>query len=329
MSGDATLTQDPFRQQVSSQNSNVGPSSSIREALHKVRDLEAAAGTNVSQKEISELVSLSLLRAAMSNLWNMTVLDHQILVNPDTSYTLKKDKYSSELVAITDGSAEYLSGRCQRRRDAMRLASGEAGHIEATIAENPGDAFRIHLQQELVFIHRTVAKIDLQLQQTEKQLTVRIDQSFRDLQIKLAQTQLEESRKAIKQADTVARLTILAFIFIPVGAVCGFFGMNIVEVAAGGGFPWWVFGTTIGVVLAMTLFLAFADSLYALWCYYAGKADFRMIMDWHFSYWLLSDKVPYVFRWLSVKVRAKIASGRRTRQFWKERTNKAVKAQEV
>ena len=46
-------------------------------------------------------------------------------------------------------------------------------------------------------------------------------------QKKLTLLQIEESRKAIQQAETVRRLTILAFIFIPLSTVCGFFGMNI------------------------------------------------------------------------------------------------------
>ena len=83
---------------------------------------------------------------------------------------------------------------------------------------------------------------------------------FRQLQIKLTQTQIEESRKAMRQADKVARLTVLAFIYIPTSCVCGIFGMNIIETP--NGFPLWVFGVTLAVVLVTTLWIAFASRLY-------------------------------------------------------------------
>ncbi|KAL8824739.1 MAG: hypothetical protein Q9170_008058 [Blastenia crenularia] len=49
------------------------------------------------------------------------------------------------------------------------------------------------------------------------------------LQIDLVNTQIEESRKAMQQAETVKRLTALAFVFIPISTVCSAFGMNIRE----------------------------------------------------------------------------------------------------
>ncbi|KAL8734007.1 MAG: hypothetical protein Q9166_001768 [cf. Caloplaca sp. 2 TL-2023] len=47
------------------------------------------------------------------------------------------------------------------------------------------------------------------------------------LQIDLMMTQVEESRKAMQQAEVVKRLTALAFVFIPISTVCSAFGMNI------------------------------------------------------------------------------------------------------
>lgn len=86
------------------------------------------------------------------------------------------------------------------------------------------------------------------------------DEEFRNLQIQLTTTQLEESRKAIKQADTVARLTILAFIYIPISCVCGIFGMNLIE--APSGYPSWVFGVTLTIVLITTVAIAMGGRLY-------------------------------------------------------------------
>ena len=62
----------------------------------------------------------------------------------------------------------------------------------------------------------------------------------------------------------MALLTILTFIFIPINAVCGFFGMNIIEVQVSGGFHFWVLGATMGTVLGLTLILAFVESISAI-----------------------------------------------------------------
>ncbi|KAL8905172.1 MAG: hypothetical protein Q9207_002799 [Kuettlingeria erythrocarpa] len=69
------------------------------------------------------------------------------------------------------------------------------------------------------------------------------------LQIDLMNTQIEESRKAIQQAEVVKRLTALAFVFIPISTVCSAFGMNIEQLSHN--LPSvWVFAT---VALAITV----------------------------------------------------------------------------
>lgn len=69
------------------------------------------------------------------------------------------------------------------------------------------------------------------------------------LQIDLMNTQIEESRKAIQQAEVVKRLTALAFVFIPISTVCSAFGMNIEQLSHD--MPSvWVFAT---VALAITI----------------------------------------------------------------------------
>lgn len=52
-----------------------------------------------------------------------------------------------------------------------------------------------------------------------------------EVQIQMTKIQIEESRTAIRQAETVKRLTRLAFIFIPISATCSAFGMNVQELA--------------------------------------------------------------------------------------------------
>lgn len=73
-----------------------------------------------------------------------------------------------------------------------------------------------------------------------------------DLQIDLMMTQIEESRKAIQQAEVVKRLTALAFVFIPVSTVCSAFGMNIQQLSQG--LPSvWVFVTVALAVATSTV----------------------------------------------------------------------------
>ncbi|KAL8942563.1 MAG: hypothetical protein Q9216_001607 [Gyalolechia sp. 2 TL-2023] len=74
------------------------------------------------------------------------------------------------------------------------------------------------------------------------------------LQIDLVNTQIEESRKAMQQAEVVKRLTALAFIFIPIGTVSSAFGMNIQELSHD--LPSiWVFATVaIGVAMTTVIF---------------------------------------------------------------------------
>ncbi|KAL9594824.1 MAG: hypothetical protein Q9219_006815 [cf. Caloplaca sp. 3 TL-2023] len=72
------------------------------------------------------------------------------------------------------------------------------------------------------------------------------------LQIDLVNTQIEESRKAMQQAETVKRLTALAFVFIPISTVCSAFGMNIRELSHG--LPSiWIFATVAAAVAITTV----------------------------------------------------------------------------
>jgi hypothetical protein len=85
------------------------------------------------------------------------------------------------------------------------------------------------------------------------------DREFKLPQITFTQTQITKSRKAIEQADTVRRLTILAFYSIPVTSVTGIFGMNM-----GMEFDLWVFGVTLAAILGTTLLLDFDSQILAI-----------------------------------------------------------------
>ncbi|EMR86505.1 putative mg2+ co2+ transporter protein [Botrytis cinerea BcDW1] len=62
-----------------------------------------------------------------------------------------------------------------------------------------------------------------------------LEQYVRDtLQCNVGRVSLMESRKSIQQSNTLGRLSVLAFIFLPISLVTWFFGMNISELTGSG-----------------------------------------------------------------------------------------------
>ena len=68
-------------------------------------------------------------------------------------------------------------------------------------------------------------KIEKLLKKIQKEL----DDTTVDLQRELTLVQLEESRRAIEQNQMVKKLTILAFLYLPISTVSSVFGMNVQE----------------------------------------------------------------------------------------------------
>ena len=79
-----------------------------------------------------------------------------------------------------------------------------------------------------------------------------------ELNTVLAKTQLEESRKAIKQGDTVKHLTTLAFLYIPVSCVASIFGMNVAELDPGP--PVWMFVVAATCITILTIVVSLQRS---------------------------------------------------------------------
>ena len=69
---------------------------------------------------------------------------------------------------------------------------------------------------------------------------------------------LMASTKAVQQSETIGRLSILAFVFIPLSFITSFFGMNLVEFGTGS-IRIWVFIVS-AAVLVLTVFTAWAIS---------------------------------------------------------------------
>ncbi|EPE26482.1 Magnesium transport protein CorA, transmembrane region [Glarea lozoyensis ATCC 20868] len=84
-----------------------------------------------------------------------------------------------------------------------------------------------------------------------------LEQHIRDdIQLNVGNLSLQESRKSLQQADNIGRISILAFVFVPVSLVTSFFGMNIKEVT-GSGAPWRTFLiSAAGLCVALLLVCA-------------------------------------------------------------------------
>ena len=76
---------------------------------------------------------------------------------------------------------------------------------------------------------------------------------------------IDESQKAIAQAEGVAKLTTLAFFFVPLSFTTGVFGMNFQELGDGNNLRMWVWGVTAVASLLLTYvglkWFSFRDSL--------------------------------------------------------------------
>ncbi|TGO34533.1 hypothetical protein BHYA_0193g00170 [Botrytis hyacinthi] len=91
--------------------------------------------------------------------------------------------------------------------------------------------------------HNDNQKIRNMLRQHRKSLqeAYRLEQHVRDtLQMNVGNLSLKESRKSLEKANSLGRLSILAFVFLPFSLVTSFFGMNISEMT-GNGALWKIF----------------------------------------------------------------------------------------
>lgn len=100
------------------------------------------------------------------------------------------------------------------------------------------------------------------------------------LQIDLVNTQIEESRKAMQQAEVVKRLTALAFVFIPIGTVCSAFGMNVQELNHN--LPSiWVFATVAIAVALVSVIFSTEVAINMLWAIWSVVCSFATVWrDW-------------------------------------------------
>ncbi|TGO45269.1 hypothetical protein BOTNAR_0683g00030 [Botryotinia narcissicola] len=133
--------------------------------------------------------------------------------------------------------------------------------------------------------HNDNQKIKNMLRHHRKSLqdAYRLEQHVRDtLQMNVGNLSLKESRKSLEKANSLGRLSILAFVFLPFSMVTSFFGMNISEMT-GSGAPWKIFLIVAAILcsLGVVLFLwIFRKSPRVLKFLFACSYPPVWILDW-------------------------------------------------
>ncbi|KAF7882282.1 uncharacterized protein EAF01_011734 [Botrytis porri] len=148
----------------------------------------------------------------------------------------------------------------------------------------------------------TMKKIKNMLGQYRKSLpeAYRLEQHVRDtLQMNVGNLSLKEFKKSLEKANSLGRLSILAFVFLPLSLVTSSFGMNISEMT-GNGAPWKIFLIVAAILcsLGVVLFLwIFRKSPRVLSFHFACSYPPVWILNWvneqtfsHTGLWLWCGK---------------------------------------
>lgn len=85
---------------------------------------------------------------------------------------------------------------------------------------------------------------------------------------------LAESQRAIKQAKSVTKLTLVAFVYLPFTFTAGFFGMNFKELGNGTLQLWYYFAASLPLMLVTTAFFVLDV-----------RTVKRVMRAWHNAYW--------------------------------------------
>ncbi|KAL9078238.1 MAG: hypothetical protein Q9157_002856 [Trypethelium eluteriae] len=102
---------------------------------------------------------------------------------------------------------------------------------------------------------QAVAKIDRNFEHLLARAQILHEQCSRGVQIVMNNANVKEAREAMSQSEIVAKLTRLAFIFVPLSFTSGFFGMNFAQFGSGKLDLWVWFAVTIPVLTLALLFM--------------------------------------------------------------------------
>ena len=192
---------------------------------------------------------------------------------------------ASDLSAANDKMLRDLTASAKLESDDIRPAF-ESFLGQVTLLKDQTD---VKISQIQIFLGRQLSS----LSRNEQEIL------FQN-QIDLSKVQIRESQRAIQQTETVRKLTLLAFVFIPAGTVCSFFGMNIKEFD---GHPRiWIFFVTLISVLLLVLLVAMAGCLHIFFMRFlatlptlrlGGGPRVSKLRQWSAVLMFLSFHVPY------------------------------------
>lgn len=186
----------------------------------------------------------------------------------DTLLAFEISVLSPQLEEIKDFKRSELKQgvlrRCERKLlDIKRSKDAARMQLEFIFTTLDDSKESLECRTRCDELQKRIEVLDSNYVQSLGRLETHKQNVFADLQIELTNTQIKESRLAIAQAGTVTKLTILAFVFIPISAVTGIFEMNVKEVTDGTRL--WMFGVTVVAVVAGTVTLALFGSILSLW----------------------------------------------------------------
>jgi hypothetical protein len=122
------------------------------------------------------------------------------------------------------------------------------------------------------------------------------EQHIRDtIQLNVGNLSLQESRKSLQQADTIGRVSILAFVFLPLSLVTSFFGMNVQQLA-GAGATWQAITITASALCVLVLYV----------CVWMWRKSFPVLAFRIYSpliVVMLFLQLPMIFYYLAIHLR--------------------------
>ncbi|OJD15803.1 hypothetical protein AJ78_03983 [Emergomyces pasteurianus Ep9510] len=198
--------------------------------------------------------------------------------------TLKKpadEEYSEDEMIHEEGMKEALLRYISSLEINIQRLNFELHAAGKRVTRDPRDDSARVDETVKKYLHIKL-HMDLLLSRTQHRLEMKNNR----INKALTKLQIQESRKSIEQAETVKRLTVLAFLYIPLSCVCAAFGMNIREMEPHPSI--WVFAAVAVCVTIVTL----------------AAASFRAIMQVLGGLWsFLSRRIPYHFFWFRIRVR--------------------------
>lgn len=231
-----------------------------RTGLDKVLD-ESTSAMNMKQLSGPDLRSFVVLRILGRVIpYLQALLSFEIFSLSAELDSMRRNDRSSHRLKDVHDALQRWEQKLYNLKACMTSADSQIEHILSRPTGTTATCDQLAMCDNL---KRMISQFNMSHTKALDLVKMRKGNTFSDMQIELTNLQVQESRQAMEQADTVAKLTILAFVFIPISTVAGIFGMNVVEIT--GGTRIWVFGVTAGAVVAGTLLLAFSGTAWSWW----------------------------------------------------------------